>query len=233
MIDTFSGFTAKDVRHETAHRDRRRRDLANFSYGSAAVLRHSLLRLGYRNFRIIANDCATVDWQDIGPHRRTALRRGPVPTHPRHPRGRVAPAAPPWRDRDRRLHRAPLGRRQSGSLHPVHRGPSSAVRANRGQGRWHKARFFIRRSCPVDRTRPDDGSVTGTPPRRRFPIPFIVPPPLPQEKPHVLQRPPDHPAQGRAHHLPDHLRLHRRTPHPECAQRARERAHQTTGRNLP
>lgn len=67
MIDTFSGFTAKDIRHETAHRDRRRRDLANFSYGSAAVLRHSLLRLGYRNFQIIASDCATVDWQDIGP----------------------------------------------------------------------------------------------------------------------------------------------------------------------
>ncbi|MDE2882491.1 MAG: class I SAM-dependent methyltransferase [Acidobacteriota bacterium] len=67
MIDTFSGFTAEDIRHETAHRDRRRRDLANFSYGSACALRHSLKRLGYRNFRIIAGDCATVDWREIGP----------------------------------------------------------------------------------------------------------------------------------------------------------------------
>ena len=67
MIDTFSGFTARDIRHETAHRARRKRDLANFSYGSAAVLRHSLIRLGYRNFEIIAADCANVDWQGIGP----------------------------------------------------------------------------------------------------------------------------------------------------------------------
>ena len=67
MIDIFSGFTARDTRHETFHRSRRKRDLANFSYGSAAVLRHSLIRLGYRNFRVIASDCANVDSKDIGP----------------------------------------------------------------------------------------------------------------------------------------------------------------------
>ena len=66
MIDTFHGFTAKAIQHEVAHRNRRKRDLANFSYGSAAVLRKSLNRLGYRNFRIIAGDCEDIDWRDIG-----------------------------------------------------------------------------------------------------------------------------------------------------------------------
>lgn len=68
IIDTFSGFTDKCVRHETEHRDKRKSELADFTYGSPKELARSLDRLGHHGrYRIIAGDCAEVDWPAIGP----------------------------------------------------------------------------------------------------------------------------------------------------------------------
>ncbi len=67
MIDTFSGFTKKDVNHEVQRRGVRKRDLSDFSYGSANAVADSLDRLGYRNYRILEEDCTVTDWSAIGP----------------------------------------------------------------------------------------------------------------------------------------------------------------------
>lgn len=67
-IDTFGGFTARDVAVETAARGKRRGGEFNgFSYADAATFERNLRLCGFRNFKVISGDAARVDWSQLPP----------------------------------------------------------------------------------------------------------------------------------------------------------------------
>ncbi len=67
LVDTFGGFSAESIAYEVADRGKTAAAITDYSYVSAKVLNKSLARLGYRNYRIVQDDCTKVDWDAIGP----------------------------------------------------------------------------------------------------------------------------------------------------------------------
>ena len=67
FIDTFKGFTDESISYEIRHYGKTKRDLPRSkNYSPERIAKH-WRRLGYDNFKIIAQDCAQVDWEAVGP----------------------------------------------------------------------------------------------------------------------------------------------------------------------
>lgn len=65
-IDTFSGFTKRDVNYERAHRGMQRVSFPEFSYNDPRIFAETMSRLGYRRVRCIASDVAAIAPDDVG-----------------------------------------------------------------------------------------------------------------------------------------------------------------------
>jgi O-methyltransferase len=66
-IDTFSGFTQRDVNYERVHRGMQLLNFREFSYNDPRIFAKNMSRLGYRRIRCIASDIASVAPDDVGP----------------------------------------------------------------------------------------------------------------------------------------------------------------------
>jgi hypothetical protein len=66
-LDTFAGFTDRDVRHEQTLRGKRGVRFPEFSYNDPKVFARNIARLGYTGVRCIASDVAALTEADLGP----------------------------------------------------------------------------------------------------------------------------------------------------------------------
>lgn len=66
-VDTFAGFTNRDVRHEQTQRGKRGVRFPEYSYNDPKVFAQNIARLGYKGVRCIASDVAALTAEDVGP----------------------------------------------------------------------------------------------------------------------------------------------------------------------
>lgn len=66
-VDTFAGFTDRDVKHERTKRGKRGVRFPEFSYNDPKVFAQNIARLGYSRVRCIPSDVAALTVDDIGP----------------------------------------------------------------------------------------------------------------------------------------------------------------------
>jgi predicted O-methyltransferase YrrM len=66
-IDTFSGFTSRDVDYEVAHRGKRREAFYGFTYNDAAVFRRNMARLGFDRVEVLKLDVNELRHDHLGP----------------------------------------------------------------------------------------------------------------------------------------------------------------------
>ena len=68
LFDTFAGFTADSIAHETSVRGKpRAAEYDQFRYGDELRFRRNLEAMGYANFRTVKGDAAIFDWSGLGP----------------------------------------------------------------------------------------------------------------------------------------------------------------------
>jgi hypothetical protein len=66
-VDTFSGFTRRDVEHEVNIRGKNRSHYRGFSYNQKEIFESNLAKCGFKNVLVIQADAATFDWGRLPP----------------------------------------------------------------------------------------------------------------------------------------------------------------------
>jgi hypothetical protein len=61
-VDTFSGFTERDVEHEVREREKQPSSYRSFSYNRKEIFEQNLAKCGFTNYLVIQADAGTFDW---------------------------------------------------------------------------------------------------------------------------------------------------------------------------